>query len=275
MANLAIAQAAASFAPAITQLAAANLQKQQQQQQQQQQLQFQSTNIPFIDPVKELSARLQESRDTDSLRQALQAAMAGVSPAPKASPSPAAFAHGLQQMASLPQAQKQLPVLQKQPPTGIAGANANAPPVRSSAIPSGPLKRQRNDEDKKAGTILLGFLSSLRQSYEEALKEKEGEQQPSQPPLTAGNIRMNAAPRKSRPPQVSDISSGVSSSTGQPESSVEESDWHSDKKTETSSSEDSDKETGESSNKGPPRKRLKTKRATDERRESPLAGKAD
>ena len=281
MASWAFAQAAASLAPAITQLAAANLHQQRQMQQ--------PPKPPPMDPMKDLAARLQESRETENLRQALQAAMAGKAPnlssssAVRMSPQTGGSQSAqLAQLAAVAARPSQMPSTnqeqqrKEQPVVGTKPATNSAKPQQ--AAPSASGKRSRTTEDQQAGDILLGFLSSSRQSYEEAVREKDpgrkqskasqqqNSQKTSQPhqhqstSLQTAVDNMNQ--RRPRVPQVSDTSSGVSSSTGQPESSVEESDWHSDKKTETSSSEDSDKEV---SGKGPPRKRLKTKRAADER----------
>lgn len=283
VATWAFAQAAASLAPAITQLAQANIQQRQQMNSFQQTAQAQTSPKPQApppqDPMKELSARLQETRDSNALRQALQAAMAekGLAPAPpppQASPAP----QGLQSMVAAQQLQQQQQQLQqlhqqqqKQQQQALKRKDSPsvlAPKMSVAPRPAGgngeAPARPRTDEDKQAGNILLGFLSSLRQSYEEALKEK-GHGSSTSTPRTPATSLQDAVNRMNpqRPvPQVSDISSGISSSTGQPESSVEESDWNSDKKTETSSSEESDKEV----TKGPPRKRLKTKRAADDRR---------
>lgn len=279
IASWAFAQAAASLAPAITQLAAATLQQQQQRNFQQ----SQPPAAPASDPMKEFSARLQESRDANALRQALEAAMAGKmfagsqpqqqqSQPPQAMHSPVGYARPQHQ-----QYQKAAPTLKRKDSPGVlAPRMPTAVAPKPSGSHGGTKGRPRTDEDKQAGNILLGFLSSLRQSYEEALKEKEQggtsssrNQRSTFPPqhhmtsLQEAVHRMNPQRKHQRSiPQVSDISSGISSSTDQPESSLEESDWNSDKnKTETSSSEDSDKEV-----KGPPRKRLKTKRAADERK---------
>jgi len=99
----------------------------------------------------------------------------------------------------------------------------------------------------------LGFLSSLRQSYEDALRDKTGTETASGKSDTSDDTAQKGA-------MVTD-----SSSSQHIESSVDDSDWNSDKKTEPSSSEDSDKESNDrrSESRGPPRKRLKSKK-TDE-----------
>jgi hypothetical protein len=300
MANWAFAQAAASLAPAITQLAVANLQQQRR-------LHEAKKNPAPVDPLKELAARLKESMDTKALRDALHAAMAGNNPVPPP-PPPVASASALDSLkASLLEATSQAsmnrPVAAPQP----LKRKAPSPPAAPLAPPAMNLAaaKPRSDEDKQAGDILLGFLSSLRHSYEDAVNGKSGPALPSPPSnpnnnnhaLTSlreavnnanraydiaavksgssnspqsNNQRLlptqslrdavnNANRQNGRPPQVSE------SSMGQQESSIDESDWNSDKKTETSSSEDSDKEPNRVVGKGPPRKRMKTKRAADER----------
>lgn len=293
MASWAFAQAAASLAPAITQLAAANL---QQQCQLQQQPPKPAPPVPPADPMKELSARLLESRDAESLRQALQAALAATSSsatttAPSISQTPSNVASFLAPPAPVP-IRPQMPTgrlnnqrpgvhaPQGQHPVTPRQVPAVVPPTRppAAAPTNETAKRPRSDEDRKDGDILLGFLSSLRQSYEEALKEKDNTETPAsqqqhqkatpRPPVTL-QAAVGRGTQRPRFAQVSDTSSGG----GPPESSLEESDWHSDKKTETSSSEDSDKEVNGSSSKGPPRKRLKTKRAAHERQRESTANR--
>jgi hypothetical protein len=124
----------------------------------------------------------------------------------------------------------------------------------------------RTDEDKEGGTALLGFLSSLRKSYENVLKDKQ---------ISLGDEAMYMS---NRPATVTD-----SNSSQQRDSSVEDSDWNSDKKTDNSSSEDSKKEesrntsgkcTNVYNNQGPPRKRMKVKRVADAIRKGPTTAKA-
>lgn len=125
----------------------------------------------------------------------------------------------------------------------------------------------RTPKESADGNMLLGFLSSLRNSYEQALKTKADESK-KQEPLTRQSLNRH---KNQTAPVVSD-SSGESMRNQ--ESSMEDSDWNSDKKTDPSSSEDSDKEAkSEDSDKegtslpgkGPPRKRLKTKGAEKEK----------
>jgi hypothetical protein len=270
--SLSVFQAAASLAPAIAQLLQQQQEQQQQEQQQQQQqqmrqIQFQQSQPAAVDPIRELTARLQESRETEALRQALQAALSGKSSHQEESPAQslteainkASLAQNLQIALAQHQQPNTRSVAPNPVPQQIPVKNDNtfvslpkaAPPSNTST------KRQRSEQDNQDGNVLLGFLSSLRQSYEEAVKEKE-----------AGDIKATATrpllpgattprPPQQRLPTVSDFSSAISSTTtNQPDSSLE--DWNSDKKTETSSSEDSEKETGQASPRVPPRKRHKT-----------------
>jgi hypothetical protein len=154
---------------------------------------------------------------------------------------------------------------------------------RSSTARPGAAKKPRTEEDNAAGTILLGFLSSLRQSYEDALVGKQKLSNINGPIMTsrksvetssssADSIGSGGCDgpadffkQKRHAVPVTDASSGTSQ---QVESSVDDSDWNSDKKTDPSSSEDSDKEVNRHYSKGPPRKRMKTKKLADERRAS-------
>jgi len=134
---------------------------------------------------------------------------------------------------------------------------------------------QINEDEKDAGNILMGFLSSLRSSYEDALRNKN---------TTSGSKPMGSTKLSPQPqPQVTFVKSSSTSRTKRPsavtdsssqpaESSVEDSDWNSDnggKKTSSdpaSSSEDSDgsgnarkvQQVGDKYSKGPPRKRYKS-----------------
>lgn len=118
----------------------------------------------------------------------------------------------------------------------------------------------RTDEDNEGGTALLGFLSSLRQSYENVLRDKQR--------FEGGKSESSYDTTSNRAANVTD-----SNSTQQRDSSVDDSDWNSDwnsdKKTDPSSSEDSDKEVNvrdkkTCSSRGPPRKRMKVKKVADE-----------
>jgi hypothetical protein len=141
--------------------------------------------------------------------------------------------------------------VQKSPPSASEAMSTTEPP--------------RTEEDKEGGTALLGFLSSLRKSYENVLRDKQ---------MSMGDESMYIG---NRPATVTD-----SNSSQQRDSSVEDSDWNSDKKTDNSSSEDSEKEESRNikargidsyHNQGPPRKRLKVKRAVDAVRKGPATSK--
>lgn len=125
--------------------------------------------------------------------------------------------------------------------------------------------KKRTVEDQAAGTILIGFLSSLRDSYEEALSGRGDEQD--ETTSSNGAATESRSNGRKHPANVTDSSS----SQAQPESSLEDSDWNSDKKTDPSSSEDSDKDDkdgGSRYSKGPPRKRLKKRKAMTEQKAS-------
>ena len=143
---------------------------------------------------------------------------------------------------------------------GAAAANTgNGPP------------KPRTAEDKAAGSILLGFLSSLRQSYLEAVRDNYTDE-----PSAQGTMPPHVTATKRDEEYVP---ATVTDSSQPPDSSVEDSDWNSDKKTDPSSSEDSDKEAPTNPrkkrstmsdsdrsgvrrvSKGPPRKRLKAKKS--------------
>ena len=150
-------------------------------------------------------------------------------------------------------------------PVAVASAVKSTPNVDGS-----PKSKPRTDEDKAAGTILIGFLSSLRDSYEQALRTRTGEQR-HEPSVIVNECTTTTS--NSDDARSSSDRNGANvtdwSSSQQPESSVEDSDWNSDKKTDPSSSEDSDKDEKEAPvptghepppsahGKGPPRKRLK------------------
>lgn len=139
-------------------------------------------------------------------------------------------------------------------------------PVEPTMMPS---VFQRSEEDKAAGTALLGFLNSLRQSYEAALNQKHGKSKV-RGISNMDRLRNNKSRSSDGTSDSSDDTTPRnrvhtvtdSASSQQVESSVEDSDWNSDKKTDPSSSEDSDKEMNDPccKSQGPPRKRIKTKK---------------
>lgn len=133
--------------------------------------------------------------------------------------------------------------------------------------------KPRTEEDKADGNILMGFLSSLRCSYEDALKEKKRKereettsslrhsyeealkenQRKVSVQRNADNNDANESSFEPTPATVTD-----SGNSDQRESSVEDYDWKSEKKSDQSSSEESDKEVNDEKSRGPPRKRLKS-----------------
>jgi len=144
--------------------------------------------------------------------------------------------------------------------SGISGNSESRPPVVSGAT-SRPNVDERKPAAKRVGTgnvpppptgkstekdssVLINFLSSLRDSYEEALR--------GQTQTTAPGVPSSIA--RKRPP------ASVTDSSSQPaESSLDDSD--SDKKSDPSSGEDFDSDKDDaraSTSKGPPRKRHKT-----------------
>jgi hypothetical protein len=142
---------------------------------------------------------------------------------------------------------------------------------------------------EEVGTILLGFVNSLRQSYEDAVEETETASagmvqklkpqdkkrsrevfdrmvlptSPHYPPQSQSRIRPASVTDASTLSR-SDTSSGTSLQPAESSSSIDDSDSKSDK-TEQSSSEESEKEfTANQSKKGPFRKRLRPYRIVKE-----------
>jgi hypothetical protein len=309
MKHWAFTQAAASLAPAISHLAVANLQQQQKQQLQQQQ-QKQQQVCEARKSQDQANAKAHALQLRENLEQANAKAHA------LQLKKNLDQAHALQLRENLDQANAKSHALQlkenyerylktqaiemdqrivenvasrgpvaHKDPVGVPNTiNVTVEKPAKRAAPtkvvSGAVKKPRTEEDKAAGTILLGFLSSLRESYEDALVDK---QKLTNEPSSMMTSRKSAATNSSctdsvgsggcggpadffkqnRPAvPVTDSSSGTSQ---QVESSIDDSDWNSDKKTGSSSSEDSDKEVNGHRSKGPPRKRMKSKKLADER----------
>jgi hypothetical protein len=150
-------------------------------------------------------------------------------------------------------------------PAGSDDSNSSKP--RTDESDNGDSSKPRTDEDKAAGSILLGFLSSLRQSYLDAVRvkrkmEAEGEEMA---PIATVDMRGGGFSDQTGAPTVTDPSSS--------EDSDKETPSHSDKKTDPSSSEDSDKEISVRLSRGPPRKRLKTVKIPKKLRRHPSHGK--
>lgn len=235
LATWAWAQAAASLTPALSQLAAANLQQHQKELQ------------------KAFEGRIQ------AIAQHQSSSGAASSTPPTASNS--------QQLDTTVKSPPQPPVVVPVPKPAPAAAKPSVKPKQSTS--------PRSKEDEDAGSMLMGFLSSLRKGYEEALSERER----SEGALSSRSglkRQMSDEPQPSKRPRfapssrnVTDGSETASGTTSYPaESSLEDSD----DRGKTSSSEDSDKdsserdssgERGSSSGEGgsvPPRKRMKGKR---------------
>jgi hypothetical protein len=150
----------------------------------------------------------------------------------------------------------------------------------------------RSEEDEAAGSMLMGFLSSLRKGYEDAMKDKdrsEKETKTSEKPSLSGQKRsaseMVQKPKKTKGPAANCVTPAPSATTTErtetssgttsyrADSSLEDfmSSSETDKGKDPSSSEDSDKdysgERGSSEEQGslekrasvPPRKRMKGK----------------
>ena len=132
-----------------------------------------------------------------------------------------------------------------------SGMVGNIPTMPQQQNNNGGGVAPRSDEDRAAGTALLGFLSSLRQSYEDALRDQSIPATAAQPTTTVTATNAAAAQMSLFKSDSSDencrtatVITDSNAGSNQPDSSVEDSDWNSDKaKTDPSSSEDSDKET--------------------------------
>ena len=152
----------------------------------------------------------------------------------------------------------------------------------------------RSKEDEDAGSMLMGFLSSLRKGYEEALSERDKEGDSRTTSLLSGHKRpAKNVPQASKRPRLpcarptesvrrtnSTATDGVETSSGTTsypaESSLEDSEESSgNEKGKGPSSEDSDKDSSEgcssekkvsSGERGsvPPRKRMKGKHSVGE-----------
>lgn len=162
---------------------------------------------------------------------------------------------------------KEASSIQRNEPTSIVSVpfTANLSQANVQSIPEtvDTNESRRTEEDEEGGTALLGFLSSLRKSYENVLQEKQ----------VSESSKSELSYNMTRAATVTD-----SNSSQQRDSSVEDSDWNSDKKTDNSSSDDSGKEEGSDEkvknksvyhNQGPPRKRMKVKRVADFIRKGP------
>jgi hypothetical protein len=326
--NWAFSQAAASLGPALTHLAAANIQQaqqaqmqaqlqqaqlqqsqhvqqqaQQQQQvhiqaQQQHQAQIQAQHM-LTQQKSQLQAQIREQQANvqqqlqklqNQQQQSAPSPPSALPPPPQTSPHVPKPLNGEDQAkmfaAELKQAFDRHMQSLEAPGSKQSSAGSPVVPLGSSVFsnpatsvkkpdaaagPSVPVDKPtieppRTEADNEGGTALLGFLSSLRKSYEDVLRDKRG---------FGGKSESSYDTTSNRAATVTD-----SNSTQQRDSSVEDSDWNSDwnsdKKTDPSSSEDSDKEVSHrekrnSSSKGPPRKRMKMKKVADEIRKGPVS----
>jgi len=122
--------------------------------------------------------------------------------------------------------------------SSVPHASARVPPVTGHI--ENPVhstaRKPRTAEDKAAGTILLGFLSSLRQSYLDAVREKQNEEETR---TNTGAVSLGSVPCTdvSNAGTVQTVTDSSSSQNGS-----EDSDWISDKKSDSTFGEESDKE---------------------------------
>jgi hypothetical protein len=316
MKNWAFVQAAASLTPAISHLAVANLQQQQQQHLQQQQLQQICEAKKSQDQANAKAHALQLKENLDQANAKVHTLQLK-----KNLDQANAKAHTLQLKKNLDRANANDHALQlkenyerylktqaidmnrrvaenvasrgpvaNKDPTGVPNTinfKVEKPAKKAAPIKvvSGTAKKPRTEEEEAAGTILLGFLSSLRESYEDALvdKQKLSNGLGSIPMMTSRkSIETNSSStdslgsggcdgpagfftQKRQAVPVTDSSSGTSQ---QVESSLDDSDSNSNLKADPSSSEDSDKEANRHRSRGPPRKRMKLRKLADERRAS-------
>ncbi|GAX09406.1 hypothetical protein FisN_6Lh221 [Fistulifera solaris] len=116
----------------------------------------------------------------------------------------------------------------------------------SSSLPERSSWQESNDENQTDGSILVGFLSSLKESYLKALQSQDEEQ-------AGTGLRVTLGQSASRVPTVTDTSS-----VSQHGSSTEEVEWNPHRRTDAVE----EKRRAGSSSKGPPRKRHKQKQQT-------------
>jgi hypothetical protein len=232
------AQAAAALQPALSQLAAANFQQHQQQLQKAYQAQmqvFSSQVVTVPEAAPPLPVPSTMAPPPHVLQINVKSTPIGEAVHSTILPSAGAWNTHL--------VTPSLPVVDAKPRTG--------------KHPESPTREGRTKEDEDAGTMLMGFLSSLREGYMEAISQKDNEEDNRKHP----NKRTAPSKGSSLSELAStDISSG---STSHPaESSLEDS--GSDKgKEEVSSSDDSDKDTTKNLLRGPPRKRIKMHKISD------------
>ena len=229
------AQAAASLTPALSQLAAVHFQQQQQQLQkayESQRAQYQQQHLacapiaplvptaPMVVPLAPVS---------------IMCNVVGGSPASFSSTLPTPY-----------------PVVVVPTPSGPSPVEIMDTAI---AIPNSPSQQLRSKEDEDAGSMLMGFLSSLREGFMEAVDRKDREEQDRSNRKRAYTSVKTSSVELSK----SEVSSGTTSHPA--DSSLEDS--GSDKGRESSSSEDSDKDIAIDRPMGPLRKRIKMKKISE------------
>jgi hypothetical protein len=140
------------------------------------------------------------------------------------------------------------------PPLVTAPPPVVETPMEAQATNSNsPLRKERTKEDEDAGSMLMGFLSSLREGFIEAVNQKDKEEHERK------NLK-RPSPSRAADLSKTEISSGTTSHPA--ESSMEDS--GSDKGKEgSSSSEESDKDALGDRPLGPPRKRMMMKKVSE------------
>lgn len=203
MAQLAWAQAAASLTPALNQLAASNLHQHQQQLQNAYQAQFQKNAYhaqfqknaaPVVVPTSMMAPPLRSQASHESSTSATANSTTSVHPLNSANTTQVVLSQPKVSVA--PPVAGVTPVMAPPPRvsasvTPSTSVTANATPKTSqlpvlvtsfgpvaspkqldiqSAVNARPLSNQT--EDEVAGSMLLGFLSSLRKSFNDAVEQK-------------------------------------------------------------------------------------------------------
>eukprot|EP00542_Grammatophora_oceanica_P022125 CAMPEP_0194033994 /NCGR_PEP_ID=MMETSP0009_2-20130614/6434_1 /TAXON_ID=210454 /ORGANISM="Grammatophora oceanica, Strain CCMP 410" /LENGTH=835 /DNA_ID=CAMNT_0038674729 /DNA_START=27 /DNA_END=2534 /DNA_ORIENTATION=+ len=151
-----------------------------------------------------------------------------------------------------PRAVAPVPSAAPTPSRAPAGVPMGAPPAPKSA--------GRTKEDEAAGTMLVGFLNSLRKGFMEAKDQKDKEEKlraANTMPMVTYDMRQAPAPA---PPAFGFNSTASGTTSHAADSSLEDS--ASERAKDQSSSEESDRDQYEKTSSGPPRKRIKTKRAS-------------
>jgi hypothetical protein len=218
-----------SLSPALSQLGAGNLQQQQQQLQ------------------RAILAQIQANIQQEQLRQAFEAQMQQAAGQRKPSHTSTAT-----------HANKAVPLQGSTPRQAAAAAAPLGPkpsqpvPKTAASLPTGmrpvpqdrpPRSPTRSKEDEDAGTVLLGFISSLRQSFEEAKARRQEED--------SSQMKVETA-------------SGTTGTTNPATDSSLDELSENDKKGSSSGSDESDEAaTGGRSRLGPPRKRHKSAKYSD------------